>query len=77
MPGSSATSSVHRRAAEQLAERIASERVNLNAQHFNQWGVVDRMLKVVAKRVHLDTRLRQLNAQLAARKPIRQLTAIR
>lgn len=31
---------IDRRAAEQLAERIASERVNLNAQHFKLWGVV-------------------------------------
>ncbi len=31
---------VDRRAAEQLAERIATERVNLNEQHFKLWGVV-------------------------------------
>jgi hypothetical protein len=31
---------IDRRAAEQMAERIASERVNLNAQHFKLWGVV-------------------------------------
>ena len=31
---------IDRRAAEQLAERIASDRVNLNAQHFKLWGVV-------------------------------------
>jgi len=31
---------IDRRAAEQLAERIASERVTLNAQHFKLWGVV-------------------------------------
>jgi hypothetical protein len=31
---------IDRRAAEQLAERIASERVNLNSQHFKLWGVV-------------------------------------
>ena len=31
---------IDRRAAEQLAERIATERVNLNAQHFKLWGVV-------------------------------------
>jgi len=28
------------RAAEQLVERIATERVNLNSQHFKLWGVV-------------------------------------
>ncbi|MCP3996047.1 MAG: hypothetical protein GY722_13445, partial [bacterium] len=31
---------IDRRAAEQLAERIATERVNLNSQHFKLWGVV-------------------------------------
>ena len=31
---------VDRRAAEEMAERIASERVNLNSQHFKLWGVV-------------------------------------
>ena len=31
---------IDRRAAEQMAERIASERVNLNAQHFKLWSVV-------------------------------------
>jgi hypothetical protein len=31
---------IDRRAAEQLAERIATERVNLNQQHFKLWGVV-------------------------------------
>lgn len=31
---------IDRRAAEQLAERIASERVTLNTQHFKLWGVV-------------------------------------
>ena len=31
---------IDRRAAEQLAERIATERVNLNEQHFKLWGVV-------------------------------------
>jgi hypothetical protein len=31
---------IDRRAAEQLAERIATERVTLNAQHFKLWGVV-------------------------------------
>ena len=31
---------IDRRAAEQMAERIASERVNLNSQHFKLWGVV-------------------------------------
>ena len=31
---------IDRRAAEQLAERIASERVTLNSQHFKLWGVV-------------------------------------
>ena len=31
---------VDRRAAEQMAERIATERVNLNSQHFKLWGVV-------------------------------------
>lgn len=28
------------RAAEQMAERLASERTNLNSQHFKAWGVV-------------------------------------
>ena len=31
---------IDRRAAEQLAERIASERVSLNAQHYKLWNVV-------------------------------------
>lgn len=31
---------IDRRSAEQLAERIASERTNLNATHFKFWGVV-------------------------------------
>ena len=31
---------IDQRAAEQLAEKIASERVTLNAQHFKLWGVV-------------------------------------
>ena len=31
---------IDRRAAEQMAERIASERVSLNAQHYKLWGVV-------------------------------------
>ena len=31
---------IDRRAAEQLADRLASERVNLNTQHFKLWGVV-------------------------------------
>ncbi len=31
---------IDRRAAEQLAEKIASERVTLNSQHFKLWGVV-------------------------------------
>ena len=31
---------IDRRAAEQMAERIATERVNLNSQHFKLWGVV-------------------------------------
>jgi hypothetical protein len=31
---------IDRRAAEQLAERIATERVTLNAQHFKFWGVI-------------------------------------
>ncbi len=31
---------IDRRAAEQLAEKIATERVTLNAQHFKLWGVV-------------------------------------
>jgi hypothetical protein len=31
---------IDRRAAEQLAEKIASERVALNSQHFKLWGVV-------------------------------------
>ena len=31
---------IDRHAAEQLAERIASERVSLNATHFRLWGVV-------------------------------------
>ena len=31
---------IDRRAAEQLAEKIASERVDLNARHFKLWGVV-------------------------------------
>ncbi|MCP3994469.1 MAG: hypothetical protein GY722_05305 [bacterium] len=31
---------IDRRAAEQLAERIATDRVNLNSQHFKLWGVV-------------------------------------
>ena len=31
---------IDKRAAEQLVERIATERVNLNSQHFKLWGVV-------------------------------------
>lgn len=31
---------IDQRAAEQLAEKIASERVTLNSQHFKLWGVV-------------------------------------
>ncbi len=31
---------IDQRAAEQLAEKIASERVSLNTQHFKLWGVV-------------------------------------
>jgi len=31
---------IERRAAEQMVERVATERVNLNAQHFKLWGVV-------------------------------------
>ena len=31
---------IDQRAAEQLAEKIASERVTLNTQHFKLWGVV-------------------------------------
>ncbi len=31
---------IDRRAAEQLAEKIATERVTLNSQHFKLWGVV-------------------------------------
>jgi DNA invertase Pin-like site-specific DNA recombinase len=35
---------IDRRAAEQLAERIATERVHLNEQHFKLWGVVVQRL---------------------------------
>ena len=31
---------IDRRAAEQLAERLATERVNLNTQHYKAWAVV-------------------------------------
>ena len=31
---------IERRAAEQMAEKIANERVTLNSQHFKLWGVV-------------------------------------
>jgi len=31
---------IDRRAAEQMAEKIATERVTLNTQHFRYWGVV-------------------------------------
>ena len=39
-----------KRAAEQLVERLASERVNLNAQHFKLWNaVVGRVFAAVQK----------------------------
>jgi hypothetical protein len=41
---------IDKRAAEQLVERLASERVNLNAQHFKLWNaVVGRVFAAVQK----------------------------
>jgi len=41
---------IDKRAAEQLVERLATERVNLNAQHFKLWNaVVGRLLSSLTK----------------------------
>jgi DNA invertase Pin-like site-specific DNA recombinase len=41
---------IDKRAAEQLVERLATERVNLNAQHFKLWNaVVGRLFGVLSK----------------------------
>jgi DNA invertase Pin-like site-specific DNA recombinase len=41
---------IDKRAAEQLVERLATERVNLNAQHFKLWNaVVSRLFAVLSK----------------------------
>ena len=41
---------ISKRAAEQMAERIANERVNLNSQHFKLWGaIVSRLFTSVSK----------------------------
>jgi len=41
---------IDRRVAEELAEKIASERVNLNTQHFKLWGtVVTRLIEMLQR----------------------------
>lgn len=52
---------IDRRAAEQMAERIATERVNLNSQHFKLWGVVvARLFDTLQKGGLTDTEIRTL-----------------
>lgn len=46
---------VDRRAAEQMAEKIATERVTLNSQHFKLWGVVVSKLFESLQRTGLKT----------------------
>ena len=57
---------IDRRAAEKLVETLATERVNLNAQHFKFWGiVVARLFEAVQKEGLNNEEIRSLE-KLAA-----------
>ncbi len=48
---------IDRQAAEKLVEKLATERVTLNAQHFKMWGiVVSKLLEGLQAKGNLDTR---------------------
>ena len=54
---------IDRQAAEKLVEKIASERVTLNAQHFRMWGlVITKLLESMQATKNPDSRELERNA---------------